>query len=332
VSDRPASSSLFGGLAKFGDYFQLISIIPAAVVVLITYLLVAGGAPTHRPSWYSIGLSIKSFNLATGSALIIAVVTVGMTLHPFQFVAIQFLEGYWGPTNIGRIAMFTRARVHHSRWRRYQRCKLYSEQDHKSAIEYLQSLEGASLTEDKIVEAEIEILRSRINWQEFTTASDRYPRVERDSYPMGVGEFMPTRLGNILRRYENIAGRPYGLEAPAIVPHLMKLAPSDQVAYVNDARMELDLAVRFVLSWTIVAALSFVLVWQYDLWLAVPLAAYGLAWVSYRASIHAAEGYGHALFVLIDLNHDKLDSYFQGKKKTSRSRNVSSIASRERDY
>jgi hypothetical protein len=37
--------------------------------------------------------------------------------------------------------------------------------------------------------------------------------------------------------------------------------------------------------------------------------AYALAWLSYRAAVHAAEEYGQALVVLFDLNHRALDEH-----------------------
>jgi hypothetical protein len=63
-------------------------------------------------------------------------------------------------------------------------------------------------------------------------------------------------------------------------------------------------------SWLLVAAISFFLVWPYGVWLVVPLAAYGLAWGSYRGALHAAAEYGYAVWVLVDLNHQLVDDHF----------------------
>jgi len=98
------------------------------------------------------------------------------------------------------------------------------------------------------------------------------------------------------------------LEALDAVPRLMAVAPTEQVAHVNDARSDLDLAVRFVVAWLLVAVVTFVLLWPYGPWLLIPMAAYALAWISYRGAVHAANEYGLSLQVLVDVNHDLLIS------------------------
>jgi hypothetical protein len=327
-------------LAQLGKYFQLISIVPSTIVVIITYALIAGGAPADRPDWRSIGNGLRGINLASATALVVAIIVLGMTLHPFQFAVTQFLEGYWGPSAVGRMAMFSRARIHHSRWRHYQEGRVRSKQELESKAEQVRQVVGDSEENETVVcprlleQVEADLLEAAINFQEFDTAVKRYPLVTEEGYPFDIGEFMATRLGNTLRRYENLAGEPYGLDAPAIVPHLMKIAPPEQVAYVNDTRAELDLAVRFVLSWLLVAGTSFVLLWPYGPWLTVSIAAYGLAWLSYKAAVQAAEGYGHALLVLLDLNHSLLEDQLHlhhGEDIFNRARIISAVARRDAD-
>ena len=55
---------------------------------------------------------------------------------------------------------------------------------------------------------------------------------------------MPTRLGNVLRRYEDTAGRQYGLDIVRIAPHLNLVARPEHREYVDDCRKGLDLGVR----------------------------------------------------------------------------------------
>ena len=52
---------------------------------------------------------------------------------------------------------------------------------------------------------------------------------------------MPTRLGNMLRRYEILAGAPYELDAPTVLPSLALVAPPGHLDYLNDQRSALHL-------------------------------------------------------------------------------------------
>jgi hypothetical protein len=289
---------LIGGFVRVGRYFQLVSVVPAAVIVLSTYLLVAGGAPAQRPSWEKMGSGVAAIDLGRAGALALAIVVVGMVMHPFQFAATQYLEGYWGPSTVARVAMFSRARIHADRRRRYLSGLARADLDAEAADATAQQAEDTSDV-NAIWSAEGRLLRASLDYTALEAAANRYPEAAE--------RIMPTRLGNILRRHEDLAGREHGLEALGAVPRLMAIAPPEQVAYVNDARSDLDLAVRFVVSWVLVAVVTFLLLWPHGPWLLVPLAAYALAWLSYGGSVQAANEYGFALQVLIDLNHKLLD-------------------------
>lgn len=282
-----------------GRYFQLVSIIPAAVVILLTYVLVAGGAPAVQPSWEKMGSAVAAIDFGRASVLTLGVLVLGLVTHPFQFATTQILEGYWGPSPVARVAMFSRARIHADRRRRFlsglARAKLAAE----AADAAVQQAE-AHRDVRSLRLAEAELLRASLDYTAFEAAADRYPEE--------LDRLMPTRLGNILRRHEDLAGRQHRLEALSAVPRLMAIAPPEQVAQVNDTRSDLDIAVRFVLSWLAAAVVSFLLLWPYGPWLLVPLGAYGLAWMSYRGAVQAASEYGFALHVLIDVNHKLVDS------------------------
>jgi hypothetical protein len=169
-------------------------------------------------------------------------------------------------------AMATRARLHLDRRRHYLLSAAVAAEEADEAAR--RTRVSTDLLDRQ--EAEAKEIGLRLAAEEAETAASRYP-AEPD-------RVMPTRLGNTLRRYEDLAGRPYGLEALAVIPHLMDIAEAEQVAHVDDARTELDLAVRVVVSWLLVAATGFGLLWPYGSWLALPIAAYGLAWLSYRAA------------------------------------------------
>jgi hypothetical protein len=300
VADRKLdSSSIFGGLAELGKYFQAISIAPSAVVVLGLYSLFAAGAPRRAPSWSAMVASTSHLRIVEVGALAILIVIVGMTLHPFQRAATQLLEGYWGPTRVGRTAMFSRGRIHLARRLHYTTQAAIFQGD----AEYWATIRNTASLSDTIRDAELRHLRAAIDAEAFSVAVERYPT--------DIHRLRPTRLGNILRRYEDLAGAPYELEAITVTPHLMVTGPPAETQMVDDAGTELDLCVRFVVCWLLFATVSFFLLWPYGIWLLIPLISYSLAWLSYRAAVHAGEEYGITLCALFDLNHSALGERFQ---------------------
>ena len=113
---------------------------------------------------------------------------------------------------------------------------------------------------------------------------------------------MPTRLGNVLRRTESQAGSQYGLDAVIAVPHLLMIAPSGHVNYVNDQRSQLDLAVRMTFISALASATAILFLWPYRCWVLIAIIPYAIAYLSYRGSVVAASHYGSALDTLINLD------------------------------
>ena len=99
---------------------------------------------------------------------------------------------------------------------------------------------------------------------------------------------MPTRLGNALRVGEDFAGDRFGLDAVRVVPYLINLAPASTVELVEDARTELDVAVKFVYVWLVCSAFSLIAFANDGLWLLVPIACFGLGILSYDGAVRAA--------------------------------------------
>lgn len=283
--------------------------------------LVAAGAPHKRPSIDAFQAAFNSADLAAWLTMAAVVVGVGMLLHPFQFAMTRVLEGYWGPTSIGIHAMYTRATLHLDRRRRLQDGAIDS--DEEASRPPWQSERPSEDSDWVAIEDRIR-LEANLEAGELRDAASRYPA---DDF-----RTLPTRLGNTLRRYEDAIGEPYGLDAIAVAPHLMLIADPEHTAYVDDARTDLDLATRFVFAWLILATVSFALLWPYDAWIAIPLAAYSGAWASYRASIAAADEYGTALQVLVDLNHhllaERLRTLQPGSLQVQRNQRLSSLARR----
>lgn len=316
--DQAGSSPVLGGLAQLGKFFQMVAVIPATAIVIPTYALVAAGAPRSAPSRRRLLDAISNLSLESALGLVLAIVIVGQLTHPFQFIATQALEGYWGPSRFGRSLARSRARLHARRRRSLSRAA-------RNSGPILQTLlEDARHTQEWPTQRAV--VSARVDHEGLLTGLSRYP-LDPDST-------MPTRLGNILRRYEESAGLPYGLFAPTVAPHLMFLVDDRVSDYVNDTRSDLDLAVRFVVSWLILGAVSFVLLWPFGRWLVVPLAAYGLAWTSYLGAVRAADEYGASLHLLTDFGQPALDRQFAhllGRPSAIQARStvISSVLARE---
>ena len=113
---------------------------------------------------------------------------------------------------------------------------------------------------------------------------------------------MPTRLGNVLRRYEDNAGQQYGLDIIRIAPHLNLVALPGHREYVDDCRKGLDLGVRLCFLFAFATALSVVLLFRDGGWLLLALAPYCISYLAYRGAASSAHAYGTALLTLVDLD------------------------------
>jgi hypothetical protein len=121
-------------------------------------------------------------------------------------------------------------------------------------------------------------------------------------YPTELDHVMPTRLGNVLRRYELLAGRQYSLNALAVLPHMALVAESEDVRYLDDQRAQLDLAVRMCLMAVIASGATVALLCRDGPWIFTAVIPTGFAYISYRGAVVSAREYGAAIITLIDLN------------------------------
>jgi hypothetical protein len=160
-------------------------------------------------------------------------------------------------------------------------------------------------------------------------------------YPRYPQHLMPTRLGNVLRRYEIDAGSEYGLSVLTFAGHLATVASPEEMRHVNDQRIALDFAVQCCITGLLGSAVAVVFLWwhgglcktsemgsaimsltcedanswscfqgvlhkPHGIWLLVALAPYFFRYFAYRGSIVVAHEYGRALGALVDLNRFEL--------------------------
>ena|SRR5947209_15181652 len=106
-----------GGSRQVGNYFNILSGLTSVVVVGFPALLIAAGAPTHRPDFATLVKHLQGgFHIGEVAFFGVMVLVAGITVHPFQFAMTQLLEGYWGHGSLQRRAMSRSQRLETARW------------------------------------------------------------------------------------------------------------------------------------------------------------------------------------------------------------------------
>ena len=260
---------------QFGRRFNVVNTVPTLVLGAYVGMVLASGAPSQTPSVGRAAHAVAALGLADIALAGIAIVALGLLVHPLQFALVQALEGYW--TFAGGLGDIAAARG---------RQRQLSERRRLNKLR----LETAPTTwRERRNPAIIPLRQERANHR----LTDFPHRKERT---------MATTLGNVLRRAEDFAGDRYGLDAIQWIPRLHPLAAPEMVAAITDARNQMDVALRFVLVWLVATVFGLVALAPHGgPWLLLTLATYFLAWLSYRGGVHAARGYGETLVWAIDL-------------------------------
>jgi hypothetical protein len=111
---------------------------------------------------------------------------------------------------------------------------------------------------------------------------------------------MPTRLGNILRGYEQRPREKYGLDMIICWPRLWLLLPQSTQEELSTARAALDEAIQ-VIAWG-----ALFLIWMvWGEWLAL-LMALLLIWGGYRLALQSVDVYGQLLDATFDVHRHLL--------------------------
>jgi hypothetical protein len=275
------SAAISGIGSAVGRYFSIVSFIPSLFLVGFTFLLIESGAWSSHLDWAKGGNAFTHFgNLAL---VILISIALGIAVHPIQFAMVQFFEGYWGT---GRLAQ----RIRVSRiWHHYNRFMFLNAGPGASARRDLRKAAKAG----KPFEGRERFDHLSIS-QESQRLSAKYPRDEDD--------VMPTRLGNVLRRHERLAGSEYGLDAITVFRHVALVAPPERLGYLNDQRQLLDLSVRMCATSILAVLIAVAALCRHGPWLLVALVPYAVAYLSYRGAVVVASAYGGAFSTIIDLD------------------------------
>lgn len=285
-----SSDLSLGTTSTIGKYFGVVSTIPALIGTTWLYLLFLL-RPWQSPlDWASLAANNPIAQPIQGLALVVVAITIAVVTHPLQFVIVQVLEGYWGSSAAGLALAYRRAVIQASRYdRAFMLRRAVNPRTHPAD-------DSARLRADPAARDAAD-RRALMQGLTFSAAS-----AVVSSYPDTPENILPTRLGNVLRRYETRGGQSVGLPILDWTTFIGMVADPRHTSYVQDQRQGLDLAVRMTAVGLFCATISAVALWPHGLWVLVALLPYAAAWLSYRGALAAAHAYGQACEAWLYLN------------------------------
>ncbi|GAA2704457.1 hypothetical protein [Actinoplanes palleronii] len=266
------------GAGRIGRYFSVVSALPATVFVSYLYLLFRTGAPTEPVDWSK----ATDFDPAGLAALGIGALVLALALNPLQFPLIQLFEGYWGSSRLAVELALIRT-IHH---RQRRRTLIRRHGKARPGLTGRDPRRRYSASPDEI--------RAGMTADEIQRELAAYPEPD-------LGRELPTRLGNVLRRYEDAIARPYGLDPLVTVPRLVMVAGQPEIDYVQNQRVQMELALRTSFLALLATLVTVVVMSSNGAWLLLAAAPYSVAYLSYRGAVALAHEYGMSLAVLTDL-------------------------------
>jgi len=272
---------------QFSKALLLSTMLPVVVFVLLTWALVIPWVPRSVVwlAWIS-GLD-NEWRLA---ALSLAVLLLTALLYNLNVPVTRLYEGYpWRDSYLGKWQQsIQRARFEYAynRWRGLPRVLSQpgakDEAHYPKAMKYWNSL-GRELNTD---------------------------------FPKDAGGVLPTRLGNVIRSFEDYPKRQYGLEAITLWPRLVAQIDERYAAQIDDAKSSLDFMLNSSLLCGLLAALFAAVRLYYPVGLTetsgwsslVPVLAALLAaaYLLYRLSVSRAYAWGTMVRGAFDLYRWKL--------------------------
>jgi hypothetical protein len=258
--------SLLGISAKdFGFRFNLVGLLPTVLLMLFWLCLAWSGSPATAPQLGQILERAEELSASQWLILGFGALVVSAVLQPFQVTYLRLLEGYWGSSQLAMLL----SRVGVASQRRGRQILLASSQTDK-------------IDQNAITQQEYE----RMN----VAAYHLY-----HNYPGNEARLLPTALGNVLRSAEARPFENYGLDALVTWPILMPIISSDLKATLADQRNQLDLAARMGFTFMLCTALGIIYLYRWGWWIIIPLGTLGLSYLSYRAAITTAIGFGDSI-------------------------------------
>jgi len=317
-----ATSSDFSAVAgRILDQLSATAWLPAALLVGDIALAVAYSQAEGKPDerWASILASLNAKPFGVILAVAFALVLATIVTQSFEFVAIRFLEGYWGTSLLG--SGIASAGIGIQRWRRRRLTDLGSRLEHKALVSVIPlihlrfvdeplvataverrvlSIEDGSIDEKSRARA-MKYLRDR-EWLSLVKPALAHRIYAVDSRSAGFPDedrMMPTRLGLVLRTTEDrlVAGQQGENLRGFVIGNLHQIDPAtlqEHDQYRN--RLDMYSVLCFVTATLAVLNLA-ILAGEIETGTLVLLTASMLllGWASYRGTLTTAEDYGTVL-------------------------------------
>jgi hypothetical protein len=209
---------------------------------------------------------------------LVATAVAGLVLAPFQFAILQAAEGYeTGPATRWLLLPF--------RWRHRLLARRLASQSaalNKSGHDPLGARAAMAARKEK-------------RYLPGSGKVDGGPRV------------MPTTFGCVLRTGEERAGSRFGIRVDIAIPRLLHQVDEKNRSILDMHRAAMELGINLAFALVVVAgAATMAFATEKVKYLLVPAAVYSLAYGCYLGAVRSADGYVHALAVLIDLHRFEL--------------------------
>lgn len=216
-------------------------------------------------SWFSALAEPLQIALLVGFFCLI--VASAFVIQRFDLPVLRFLEGYWHP------------------WLRPLRRWLIAKEAKRSQLisvrwQTLKRLNSSQLTAEQGDEL------IQLDWQQL-------------HLPL-PNQLMPTSLGNILRAAEQRPLEKYGLDAIVCWSRLWLILPDAVKKDLQEARADLNTAVRFLL-WSLLF-----IIWTIWAWWAAPVGIISAIFAYYYWALDAARNYGELIEATFDLHRHLL--------------------------
>ena len=300
----PVGAVLSAG-QRIGRYFALVSLIPALLLVMYGYLLLASGSLIGKPAFHNVDTALSHWSVGKVAGLVLASFAVALILHPLQFATTQLLEGYWGTTSLATAAMKVRIVHHRKRQRDLEiRADDYQEAWIKAAKKLVQGDAGWESEPGTLEEKARARMRSKRGDRlmlDFIAEQEALSQLAL-AYPKDPMRILPTQLGNALRCSEDSVGQQYGLSAITIAPHLHLVVPPRHLEYLIDTRQDMDSSIRICTVGLVATVLTVCCFFDNGIWLLWTFLPYFVSYLAYKGAVSAAQTYGVTVGSVIDLN------------------------------
>ena len=251
------TDATLGTTSVVGRYFGLISTVPSVLLAGWIYILLASGAWNGAPDISTLAAHSPIKHPGALAGALALALTLAFVGHSGQFSLVQLMEGYWGSTRFGRNLHDRLVLVH---LRRLAASENLAERGEDLQTE-LPAVASGNLSEHVSF------------WALATTPADAMKAIRSQTmidqgdaiakgYPEEGIDTLPTKLGNVLRRHELLAGKAVDLPVLQWATHIGMVADPAHNAHLSDQRTQFDLAVRMTANAALATVLTFALLWD----------------------------------------------------------------------